>query len=310
MWWVPSLLQGQNITFNLLDGSLTSFPLGELRTLTFDGDIVTLTLHDGGTSSWDTNLINRNEFDGVAPQEVRVAPRLFLDGPFVPDEGLMHDSLRCAGLVPLREPFTALGFTQVGCGGGEVTIPAVLERMGSNAIVDWVFLELVQANAVVHTRSALLQRDGDVVDIDGASPLLFYAPDGEYHLRVLHRNHLGVGLSSALSLSRVATLLDLTAGSQVYGVDPLKVVGALRTLWSGDITADGMIKYTGSDNDRDPILIKIGGAIPTSVAHGYAVEDLNMDGLVKYTGPSNDRDLILQAIGGAVPTNVRHAQWP
>jgi hypothetical protein len=35
-----------------------------------------------------------------------------------------------------------------------------------------------------------------------------------------------------------------------------------------------------------------------------------MDGVVKYTGSANDRDRILQTIGGIIPTVTRSAQLP
>jgi hypothetical protein len=35
-----------------------------------------------------------------------------------------------------------------------------------------------------------------------------------------------------------------------------------------------------------------------------------MDGVVKYTGANNDRDRILVSIGGTVPTNVVVEQLP
>jgi hypothetical protein len=70
------------------------------------------------------------------------------------------------------------------------------------------------------------------------------------------------------------------------------------------------VKYTGSMNDRDPILQSIGGAVPTNTITGYHTSDVNMDGTVKYTGTANDRDIILQNIGGMVPTNIRVEQVP
>ncbi len=76
------------------------------------------------------------------------------------------------------------------------------------------------------------------------------------------------------------------------------------------MNADGSIRYTGAFNDRDPILLSIGGIVPTNTINGYLLEDVNMDGTVKYTGVSNDRDIILFNIGGVVPTNVRTAQMP
>jgi hypothetical protein len=35
-----------------------------------------------------------------------------------------------------------------------------------------------------------------------------------------------------------------------------------------------------------------------------------MDAVVKYTGSANDRDIILLNIGGSVPTNTRAEQLP
>jgi hypothetical protein len=59
--------------------------------------------------------------------------------------------------------------------------------------------------------------------------------------------------------------------------------GAL--LWCGDVNHDGQLKYTGIDNDRDPILMSIGGTVPTNEITGqYAQSDVNMDGSVKYAG--------------------------
>ena len=81
-------------------------------------------------------------------------------------------------------------------------------------------------------------------------------------------------------------------------------------LWSGNVVRDGALRYTGSGNDRDPILQAIGGSVPTATASGYGPGDVNMDGVVKYTGSGNDRDALLQNIGGSVPTQARMEQLP
>ncbi|MBK8947753.1 MAG: hypothetical protein IPM68_02515 [Flavobacteriales bacterium] len=44
--------------------------------------------------------------------------------------------------------------------------------------------------------------------------------------------------------------------------------------------------------------------MPTNTVNGYHREDLNLDGVVRYTGTANDRDLILNNIGGTVPSSV------
>ena len=70
------------------------------------------------------------------------------------------------------------------------------------------------------------------------------------------------------------------------------------------------VKYTGSSNDRDAIIVFIGGTTPNNSLPGYRPEDVNLDGVVRYTGGNNDRDPILQNIGGSTPTNTRTGQLP
>jgi hypothetical protein len=120
--------------------------------------------------------------------------RMVLGGPYDAATGLMKDDLRAAGLIPALEPYTALGYLQVG-GGGETVAPATLAITGKNAMVDWVLVELrdqLDPAVVVATRCALLQRDGDVVGTDGHAALTFGVPAGNYYVAARHRNHLGV----------------------------------------------------------------------------------------------------------------------
>ncbi len=43
---------------------------------------------------------------------------------------------------------------------------------------------------------------------------------------------------------------------------------------------------------------------------GYWNEDVNLDGVVKYTGTANDRDPIIINLGGTTPNAVRTEQVP
>ncbi len=245
---------------------------------------------------------------------VFVPLRTFLGGPYMPGQELMRDDLRVQGLVPLGEPFTALGYVQAGGGGGETMDPAVLLTTGLNAVVDWVLLELrtgTDASTLVATRSCLLLRGGAVVEVDGTSVPRITASPGTYHLVVRHRNHLAAMTASPIALGASLTTIDLSDPAvPLYGVDAMNTVGGVRTHWCGDVTHDGVIRYTGVQNDRDPILLQIGGSVPTATATGYLAGDVNMDGTVKYTGIMNDRDPILLAVGGVVPTAERWQQVP
>jgi hypothetical protein len=117
--------------------------------------------------------------------------------------------------------------------------------------------------------------------------------------------------ASPIALSGTTPLLDLSApATSTYGIDARKPIGSISALWAGNVVNDDRIKYTGSANDRDPILVAIGGSIPTATISAYLGVDVNLDGTVKYTGSGNDRDPILINIGGSVPTNSRLQQLP
>ena len=90
----------------------------------------------------------------------------------------------------------------------------VFEVFGRDAIVDWVFVELrasYESNSIVATRAALLQRDGDIVAIDGHSPLHFdeVAPN-DYYVAVRHRNHLGILTSDLITLGASTTVVAVS----------------------------------------------------------------------------------------------------
>ena len=245
--------------------------------------------------------------------QVSLNARVYLEGPFVVAQTVMHDSLRVHDHIPLQEPYTSLGFAQYG-GGGETTTPQVLTTTGNDAIVDWIRVELRAASnnaAVVATLQALLQRDGDVVSVDGTSPLVFNVVPGSYYVAIRHRNHLGCMTLATRTLGGTPTMIDLTLNAtSTFGTEARKVIGGNSVLWSGNVLVDELLKYSGVDNDRDPILQAIGGTVPTATSSGYLSADVNMDGLVKYSGVGNDRDPILSNIGGTVPTNTRLEQLP
>jgi uncharacterized protein (TIGR02145 family) len=214
----------------------------------------------------------------------------------------------------LQEPYSGIA-TLLGGAGGETTTGAVLSTTGNNAIVDWVLVELrsaVSAGMVLSSQCALVQRDGDIVGTDGTSALSFPVAPGAYHVAVRHRNHLAVLTAAPVTLSASPLNLDFTNPSTAtFGSDARKLLGGVALLWAGDANSDGTISYTGIDNDRDAILVAIGGTIPTATLNGvYMLEDVNMDGIVKYVGLNNDRDVILVNIGGVLPTASTEQQVP
>lgn len=268
---------------------------------------------DDGDSNTTNDIIGPNCTCIGESAAINASIRVFLEGPYDDATGLMHDSLRVQAEIPHTEPYSALGYSFVN-GGGESVDPSLLAVTGTDAIVDWVIVELrhPQNNSIIESHSALLQRDGDVVGNDGATQITFDQPAGLYSILVRHRNHLGVMVSPPVALAGSPVLIDFTDPAvTTYGNSgSRKHINGTSVLWAGDVNFDKFIKYTGSGNDRDVILQGIGGVVPTAVQPGYRQEDVNMDGTVKYTGSGNDRDPVLQNIGGTVPTNVKNAQTP
>lgn len=267
-----------------------------------------------------TNLIATN-FNGDAwlacyaqaspCANIAVQLKALLGGPWKTANQLMTDSLRANGLLPLTEPYSAMGFL---VSGPPITNAGVLATAGSDAAVDWVLVELrdpLDPVQVVERRVGLVQRDGDVMAPDGSSAITFCANAGNYLVALRHRNHLGIMTGGHSPLTSSPTFFDLTLpASPVFGIDPRQDVNGVMMLWPGNVAPNTLVSYAGAGNDRDPILVRIGGGMPTATTTGYWPEDVNMDGIVKYAGANNDRDPILVVIGGITPTNTRPEQLP
>lgn len=267
----------------------------------------------GGPLSWTlvqpTTRIRMGvdaDADGIFDQDdthARVNLRMFLDGPY--QTGGMKADLGPAGLLPGTDPY----------GLNTQAAPDVLARQGMTAPVDWALVELrnnANPTQVVATRAVLVQRSGDVMMPGGEQTITFpNVAAGNYHVVVRHRNHLGAMTFQPVLLRDWNTMIDLTSPSTpTYGTDARRNRNGVMVLWAGDVTGEGTIKYAGSNNDRDPILVGVGGTVPTATAPGYLYEDVNLDGVVKYTGTNNDRDPILQSVGGTLPTAVKVQQLP
>ena len=279
----------------------------------WDGDYSFYRLRDWLDPANTSMTLNGYDPSASAPS-IKVRLTAFLEGPFNVANVNMDAGLRSAGLVPLTEPYTSLGYPHIG-GGGESTTQTVLNVSNTSAVVDWVVIELrnkLNSAQVLATRSALVLRNGNVVAMDGVSDPAFSMPADNYFIALRHRNHLGVMTNAAISLNTNASLLDLSNGTVPLfgGTNATKPLGGRAVLWAGDASGNGVLQYTGTNNDRDLILVRVGGAVATATYNGYSRTDLNMDGIVKYTGTGNDRDMILVNIGGTVATATRTASLP
>jgi hypothetical protein len=272
-------------------------------------------------------------------QPLVVNAKVYLQGPYNTTTNTMADDLRkivVGPLFPLTSPYDAMpDFTALEENNfvNEVTTADVLDAtcMGcsdpaNNAIVDWVWVELrdqTDEDEIVATRSALLQRDGDIVDMDGTSKVQF--PDtyvGNYYLMIRHRNHLGAMTNAPVSLSDNSTLVDFSSGALTVK-EPLSgpysarklletempPVGDVYGLWAGNVNQKDAsdkwrIFYNNSQNDRNEILNRVGSMTPLNIVKGYYPEDVNLNGETRYTGANNDRVIILNNVGASTPLNI------
>lgn len=304
--YAPDTVEGFPITTFGTDLVLNSLPTGD-----YTWRVTPLSVYGTG------GYCPYTYFSIIPPTatSLQVPVRAVLDGAWVPAAGLMRDNLRTAALIPVQHPYGGAPWFH---DGGEELESSALQTTGPNAVVDWVLVELRTQGSpqqMVARRAGLLQRDGDIVDTDGSSPLTFLAmPIGNYHVAVLHRNHLGAMTLDALYIDGLQAAIDLTSAAlPTYGSQARKQLSggnAPLGLWAGDVNADAELKYVGGGNDRDPMLVAIGGNVPTNIIVGYRAEDVTLDGIVKYVGDGNDRDPVLQNVGGTVPTAVRAGTLP
>jgi len=218
-------------------------------------------------------------------------------------------------------------YTHVACGAYPQfqTIPepfSVFAVTGEDAIVDWVFLELRDKNdytSIVATRSGLIQRDGDIVDLDGASAVFF--PDvatDAYFLVVRHRNHLGVMTKFPKTPEELSDLIDFTdLDTDVFdfsntdnlfnysgmALKNMTVNGVeVNAMWGGDCNADGKICYRGKDNDLTAIQEDVAGydmalnplfKLDFELSVGYLQGDVDMNGKSKFDPPNDDTNFLL-----------------
>ncbi|MFK7935354.1 MAG: PA14 domain-containing protein, partial [Saprospiraceae bacterium] len=247
---------------------------------------------------------------------VSLSLRAHLYGPLSDSpDGLMRDDLRQKGYLPLEEPYSDMQtFEHQGDGGGEVTTQDVFDITGNDAIVDWVFVELrspLDSTQVIGTRSALLQRDGDVVDVDGVSPLTFWTMvAGSYYVSIRHRNHLGICTSVPQVMTKTTSMVDfIEPTTKIFGEHSRIKVEDKWALWAGDLSKDGKVIFQGPQNDIFNMLVKVLSDEQNDqqyynyIIKGYHGEDFDLDGDVIYQGPDNDRSKVLFDIILRFPTN-------
>jgi len=239
----------------------------------------------------NTDLILTQGFQQTT-QLVTIQPKVLLQGAMMgSSDNLMRDDLRSGNYIPETSPYD--NTTRVS--------NATLAVTGNDAVVDWVTVKLLDSNSnVVSEKSALVQRDGDVVSSDGISPVQFNTFNNNYRVQVNHRNHLGATTNDIMSLRYSPTNLNFTNGSlTTYGTFAQNEISpSLYALWAGNANGDNRTRYQGSGNDtnfiKDQVRFNINNPSNSNffVYFDYSNADINMDGRIRYQGSNNDTNII------------------
>ena len=259
--------------------------------------------------------------DSSAPPIFRA--RVFLQGPSLNrsivsgEENLMRDDLRVDNIIPTESPYSDKKTTD------ESVFTTVTEP--DEAIVDWIWVEFrdkLDNTNVIHGQSALLNRDGFVMDIDGQSIFKPNVLGDDYYIAIKHRNHLGIMTALPVSINTDNTaLIDFTDASNpiTYGTDAQTTLGmptGIQAMWAGDGNGDGVVQYAGAVSDAPGLLSEVLGdgsnilGLPTHQSAGYSSNDINMNGITQYAGGNAELPFILQNVFVYPANFLNISTWP
>jgi hypothetical protein len=164
----------------------------------------------------------------------------------------------------------------------------------------------------------LLQRDGDIVDVDGVSPICFQGlTDNQFYIVIRHRNHLGVMTANAKILTTQGMDVDFSnnlepefnfgtthpiAGNSFNftGLSQFTTMDGKRALWNGNSNGDHKVKYEAPNDDQSITLMDVflnnGNSSFQSgydFTVGYYSGDVDLNGKTKYEAPTDDQSIIL-----------------
>lgn len=249
--------------------------------------------------------------------KLEISAKVFLQGAYNTDTELMNDHLRRKELIPISSPYNALNTPTT----QQQIEEKVFKTEGSLAVVDWVLVELRNANNpvdIAYTKAGLLLRNGQIVAIDGKSPININALHGNYFVSVRHRNHLGVMTEEPVNFQSAMPpfVIDFTQpNTPVFGENARISAGELMLLWGGNADGNAFIVFQGAGlaiPDPDKIFFDVfldeknTKSFYNHITKGYLNSDVNMDGEIKYQGGNNDIDELIFFNIFAHPSNSQH----
>ncbi|MCH8554016.1 MAG: cadherin-like domain-containing protein [Schleiferiaceae bacterium] len=240
---------------------------------------------------------------------VRLRVNVLLQGPYNSANQLMNDLLRSRGFIPLKEPYSAIPrFNRLGNEEVSASDSAIMfADYGAESVVDWILVELrstADSTDVIATQSALVRRDGSVINTIGQTELFFEGlQPGDYFVSVRHRNHLGVMKKDRVELvgGAVPPLVDFTSDlSSLWGQFGANLApNNSLLLWAGNAASSNRLVFQGPGDDPSSVFFNVlfspdnqNLAPNFTSTFGYFLQDLNMDGTNIFQGPNNDIDVL------------------
>ena len=191
---------------------------------------------------FDSNGCSQTAEFFIGQEAVPVTLNVFLQGAYNNTNGLMNDGMREKFLLPTLDPY--LNTYQAATGAFDVT--------GNDAIVDWLLIELrddATPDIVQYVRPVLLQRDGDIVDVDGVSTPQFEGlRHGLCHMVIRHRNHMPIMSVNPFLLTDAGLIYNFSTQNSYTGVAGFGQYLTDNNVWvmySGDATQN--YEITGPD---------------------------------------------------------------
>ncbi|WP_128546661.1 Ig-like domain-containing protein [Larkinella soli] len=182
---------------------------------------------------------------GTCPTCLTMELKVLLEGPYNTATHKMNTTLNQRGLLPGQTP---IGQFAVPTPAGQPYKTAPWNYTGTEAlttydadIVDWVLVSLrtdAQTTTPVFRVAGLLHDDGRITFVNPC----FTIPDGQYHVVIEHRNHMGVMSPTKVAIANNKIFYDFTVQDSYTISDPPSF---------GQIQIDGKWMMYGGDGKKD-----------------------------------------------------------
>ncbi len=283
-FWAKADENGKDINLAFINASNFTLYAGTVLEVTDEWQTYSFTFTAPETATALFNIDLADEFGnfcfddfsfGLAYDfiEVEWSGKVFLEGAY---SGSSEMRTIPEELIPLEQPYQQAPYHYA----GSESLSSIPANM-----VDWVLVEARlgtpqttgnRGTVTVASRAGILLSNGDIVDLDGVSPLLFNKLiEGEtYHFCVRHRNHLDVLSAAPLQATSSVSYDFSTSINQALGVEQLKLSTDNKALMlGGEYEKDGTIQTTDFDQwIENPAELD-----------AYEPTDGNLDGVIQAT---------------------------